>query len=139
MNIDLNDLIGKPFCSEPDIAYGPNCFSCYGLLCEVYRRYGIYIPQVNVSAIACKETSNQEIEDHISQHWEKINSPEVPCGVVLLTHPKYPSHIGCYIGYGKIIHTMMNRNKGVEINRLSNWKNKIVGYYRYVNNNYKNT
>lgn len=133
--IEINDLIGKPFCSDPENAYGPNCYSCYGLLWEVYKRFGIDIPKTNISVISCREASNLEINQHVSKYWQEIKRPEIPCGVhILSTHPDYPNHIGVYIDTGKMIHTTMFRN--VEVARISNWKQKIIGYYRYVGYNH---
>jgi hypothetical protein len=45
----LNDLIGKPFRMG---AKGPDFYSCYGLLLEVYRRMGVALPNVDNSNIA---------------------------------------------------------------------------------------
>lgn len=129
--IEINDLIGKPFASDPENSYGPDSYSCYGLLWEVYRRYGINIGKTNISVTACKEASEQEIMEHAAKNWVQIESPEVPCGILIKsTNPDFASHIGAYIGNGKMIHVTMNRN--VAVDRIRDWQNKIIGYFRYV-------
>jgi len=129
--MDFNDLIGKPFASEPEYAFGPDYYSCYGLIWEVFRRYDIHIPKINISVTACKQTSNQTIEEHATKYWQKIQSLQEPCGIVITsTHPDYAAHIGAYIGENKMIHITINRN--VTVDKVRDWKNKIIGYYTYV-------
>jgi len=129
--IDINDLIGKPFSDDPEHAYGPDAYSCYGLLWEVYRRFGIDIPKTNISVTACRQASNQEILEHAARYWEPIEAPEVPCGVLIRSvHPDYANHIGIYIGSGKMLHVTMNHN--VEISRIEAYRHKILGFYRYA-------
>lgn len=126
--IDFTDLIGKPF--DPD-GYGPDNYSCYGLAVEVYRRFGIDLPRTNISVCACKEASNQEIQTHIEEFWDKILRPVAPCGVVIRSmDPNFAHHIGVHIGNGRLIHITLNRS--VVIDRMSTWQQHIIGYYRYV-------
>jgi cell wall-associated NlpC family hydrolase len=129
--IEVNDLIGKRFASDPDKAFGPNSFSCYGLTREVHRRAGIYLPKVNISVIACKQVSQDMIREHAMKYWQRIESPVVPCVVLIKsTNPEYADHICTYIGRGRIIHVMINRPVAVE--KISGWKQKIIGYWKYV-------
>jgi len=126
--IDLNDLIGKPF--DPD-GYGPDNYSCYGLAVEVFKRFGIEIPRINISVCACKEASQKEIADQARKHWKQIDMLEIPIAMVIQSsNPDFANHIGIYIGKDRFIHVTMGRN--VVVDRYSNWKRRIVGHYRYV-------
>jgi len=126
--IDYNDLIGKPF-DEVN-------FNCYDLAREVFKRNGITIPKVNAGVSACRAATNQEMEKQGKEHWELIEQPEVPCGVIFLSsNPDFANHVGVYIGRGLIIHNTINC--AVAVDRLAKWKYKIIGYYRYVGNNNK--
>lgn len=126
--MDVNDLIGKPFASD---GYGPDAYSCYGLVWEVYRRYGIDIPQTNISVTACREASNREILEHAARYWRAIEKPEVPCAVLISsTNPEYANHIGVYIGRGRLLHITIHR--AVVVDRLADWQRKIIGYYRFI-------
>ncbi|MCP3683866.1 MAG: C40 family peptidase [bacterium] len=128
-NVDLNDLIGKPF---DENGYGPDNYSCYGLAWEVFRRYGIDIPRTNIAVCACTETSQKEIQTHLFKYWEEIKKLETPCGLVIQSAPGHANHLGVYIGNNKFIHITINNN--VYVDRLFNWKDRIIGYYRYVGN-----
>ena len=133
----INDLIGKSFSDDPVLAYGPDFYSCYGLLVEVFKRYGIEIPKVNIAVLACENASNREIEKRAALEWEEIKEPEVPCGVLIRSStPGFANHIGIYIGKNRMIHIVLKRN--VVVDRLSDWKHKIIGYYKYVGNSNNN-
>lgn len=121
--IDYSDLIGQPFDEEKN--------NCYDILREVFRRNGVIIPQTNISVCSCKEASNEEIQKHVMACWEQIEKLEVPCGILILsTNPNFANHIGAYIGKGRFIHVTINTS--VCVDRVSDWKHKIIGYYRYV-------
>jgi len=125
---NLNDLIGKPFHED---GYGPDNYSCYGLTVEVFKRFGIDIPRTNISVCACKDASQKEIKRHLKKYWKKETELKSPAFVVIRSvHPDYADHIGTYIGDGKLIHVTMNTN--VVVDRIANWKHKIIGYYSYV-------
>jgi len=129
--IDLNDLVGKPFKDAPDEAYGPHGYSCYGLVWEVYRRFGIEIPKTNIAVTACRQTSMKEIEEQAAKYWEQIAYPEVPCAVLIRSaNPDFADHVGAYIGNGKMLHVSLQHN--VEVARLEAYRNKIIGYYQFV-------
>ena len=128
--VDFNDIIGKPFHED---GYGPDNYSCYGLAVEVFKRFGIDIPRTNISVCACKQASQKEIRDNLIKYWQWIDRLKVPVGIVIKsTSPEFANHLGVYIGRGRMIHVTQNRN--VVIDRISNWKNKIIGYYKYVGN-----
>jgi len=126
--IDLNDLIGKPFDQD---GYGPDKYSCYGLAVEVYKRFGFDIPRTNISVCACKEASQKEIQDHMKRSWVQTTMLEIPSAILITSsNPEFANHIGVYIGNDRFIHITMNRN--VVVDRLSNWKKRVIGFYRYV-------
>lgn len=126
--INFDDLIGKPF---DENGYGPEAYSCYGLAVEVFKRYGIDIPRTNISVCASKQASQKEIIDHLALYWQPAKGIIAPTGLVIQsTNPDFANHLGVYIGNKKIIHITINRN--VTIDRLDQWKSRIIGYYKYV-------
>jgi len=128
--MNFKDLIGKPFHED---GYGPDNYSCYGLLVEVFKRYGINIPKVNISVCACKETSQKKIQKELLKVWQPMKKKQAPAGILIRsTNPDYADHLGVYIGAGKMIHITPKRN--VVIDRVQNWQDKIIGYYQYVGN-----
>jgi cell wall-associated NlpC family hydrolase len=130
---DLSDLIGLPF-KDGGTGNGganPGGYDCYGLAREVFFRFGIALPAVNISVTACRQASQQEIDAHVLRLWERIKMPDVPCGVQILSGDRrHANHIATHIGYGKIIHVTLKSR--VVIQRLGDYVNRIEGFYRYV-------
>src|SRR5690606_36759414 len=103
---------------------------CYGLAIEVFKRYGISLPDYKIS---CMDFTG--IHDEITNqthYWIKCdptNRP-VPC-IVLMRIGKVAlcNHCGVYIGNGRLIHTLLRT--GVHLSRLDHpiWRNKIDSYY----------
>lgn len=121
---DFNDLIGLPF--------GPGGFDCYSLAREVFGRYGIKLPETNISVIACAQASQQEIDEQKKKYWQRIDKPETPCVLqIFSSNPAYANHLATYIGNGRVIHITLKTR--VTIQRLSCIQHqKIEGFYRYV-------
>jgi cell wall-associated NlpC family hydrolase len=130
--IDYEDLIGIPFVNHGrDRRTG---FDCYGLVMEVYRRFGIELPEF---------TADWDDEDKInsivqreagSSSWQRVEQPlPVPCLVALRmgTPPGIVNHTGVYLGNGKFIHT--RAKIGACISRIDSpaWRGVIEGFYVY--------
>lgn len=120
------DLINKPFI---DGGRGPDGYDCWGLVREVYRRHGIFLPDYSISATACERISKQMIDSR--SEWIKLAAPEVPCLVAFKADLSFVQHMGAYIGYGKFLHT---RDYGVCVERLRSplWNPRIRGFYQYA-------
>jgi cell wall-associated NlpC family hydrolase len=124
----MNDLIGLPYI---DGGRGPDAYDCWGLVREVYHRHGIEIPDYSISAEACAEISQRVNDEWLAgKKWQELPAPEIPCLVVIRVHPKFVSHLGVYIGYGKFIHVL----KTVQVDRISDpkWAKRIQAYGRYT-------
>ena len=68
--VDLNDLIGKPFQRG---ARGPDKYDCQSLTAEVFRRFGIPFPDVDISGLSLEgmiATFNRELKYHIEARVE---------------------------------------------------------------------
>lgn len=119
------DIIGLPFVDGGRSA--DTGFDCWGLAREVYRRYGIDLPDYRISALNTKKISEQMAEDKPA--WIKVSDPlPVPCLVVIqLSCDSWANHVGVHIGNGLFIHAY--RNTGVVIDRLKRWRSSIVGFY----------
>jgi len=131
----IHDLVGKRFVNGGrDAIKG---FDCWGLVMEVFRRYGITIPDFTIDAFSYQDIDKVTNYQMMSKQWKEVKRPfydnGVPLVVLMRMHPKYIAHVGAYIGNDKIIHTM--KATGVIISRASSLRNRIVGYYRYVDSN----
>lgn len=59
--------------------------------------------------------------------FEKVDSPQFG-DIILIRLQGYESHIGIYVGDEMMLHS--TRGNGSVMERLSRWRNLIVGYYR---------
>lgn len=123
--VEFDDLLGLPFA---DRANGPRAYSCYGLVREVYRRYGRALPKYPISAMDAVKIGQTMAED-LPAKWIKVQEPlPVPCLVVIqLACGSWANHVGVYIGDGQFIHAY--KATGVVIDRLKRWRVSIVGFY----------
>ncbi|TWH49588.1 C40 family peptidase [Sporomusa sp. KB1] len=125
--IELDDLLAKG--RFKDGGRGPYEFDCWGLACEVYRRYGKTLSDYRISAMDYVKIGQQMADE--SPMWVKVKPPlPVPCLVVIrLACGSWANHVGVYIGDGKFIHAYSA--SGICVTRIYDpgWKNKILGYY----------
>ncbi len=105
---------------------------CWGLVMEVFKRYGIKVPDFVVGAFAYKAIAALAGEAMESRKWEEVYRPmdkDAPLVVLMRMHPNLITHAGVFIGKNKIIHT--TKSTGVIMSRAdSALKSRIVGYYR---------
>ena len=126
---DINALIGVPFVSagrSPSLG-----MDCWGLAMEVFKRFGIRLPDFTVDAFAFKQIDELVHEAIGHPAWEKVASPvnsDVPLVVLMKMHPVYVTHAGVLIKDGRVIHTM--EDTGVIISKVSTLRKTIEGYYR---------
>lgn len=136
--IDYTDLIGTPFVNKGrDKIKG---LDCYGLCIEVYKRYGIDIPEYYKECTEYTDlaTTTSIYENHKDEQgvWREvdINDMPTPCLIALrFGVPKgVVNHTAVYIGNGKFIH--IRENTGVCVDRIDSpaWRRVIEGAYEYV-------
>ena len=134
MDKRLRNLIGGKFVNGGrSIATG---LDCWGLLMEVYKRYGITIPDFTIDAFAFQAIDVLAGEAAELRVWEKVDEPrngDAPLVVLMRMHPKYVTHAGVYIGENRIIHTM--KMTGVITSLTTALERVIAGHYRYVEDN----
>ena len=128
---DINlhkDLIGAPYAFGYS---GPEFYDCYGLVIEIYRRLGIYLPkQLLVS------DNPKEIEDCINANkarWVETSSPKAYDVILFSIAPRFISHIGLVLDSRRFLHTMLGRNACIEYYDKIPWKNRVRGFYRWHN------
>lgn len=133
--LEYGDLIGVPFKNRGRSK--ETGFDCYGLVQEMFRRYGRTLPDYTadfrdirqVDAIIREKTA-------ISKNWRRVSGREIPVPCVITIRFGVPrgivNHTGCYIGDGKFIHT--RENIGVCVDRIDSpaWRGVIEDFYEYV-------
>ena len=132
--VHVEDLIGVPFKNRGrSIEEG---FDCYGLVKEVFKRYGYNIPEYDADYNyddMCRV--NELIEGNVHNYpWREISEPKAPCLIAIRfgSPVGVVNHTAVYIGKGRFIHT--RERIGVNIDRISSpaWRRVIVGFYEYV-------
>lgn len=121
--IECEDLIGIPF------EYGGrdgNSLDCYGLVLEMLKRSDKIIPP----DYGCPKDKKRiaAMMSITSQSWKKIDKK---IGAVLLVRLPNTAHVGYMISNNKFIHTWEDSG-GVTIEKVSEWENRIIGFYEYV-------
>jgi len=132
--LKVGDLVGKGFVNGGrDVDTG---LDCWGLVMEVYKRYGITLPDFTVDSFAFKMIDSIAIENAGMPEWEEVLVPvdkDAPLVVLMRMHPVFITHAGVFIGNNKIIHT--TKGTGVILSRMQALQSRIAGYYRYVPDN----
>ena len=99
-------------------------FDCYGIDIEVYKIHDMYLPDVNYENPEEYERVFVEAQSKVA--YTKI---ERPCelAIIVFRVRGEPTHTGIYLGNGLFIHS--TRNKGVIVEPLHRWRNRVEGYY----------
>lgn len=133
--IQVGDLIGTPFeIGGRDLNKAVDCF---GLLIECHRRIGKDIPDFRSPQF------HHEIEAELARHktdwiahWERDGRETVPLSIcqpgrsLLIRVKGSACHVGFVHKPGWFIHTWEDTN-GVTQERLSIWKQRILGVYEF--------
>lgn len=122
---DFSDLVGVPF------AYGgrgPDTYDCYGLVMECARRAGVALPDFGVDSNQARIAAMMAAS---LPQWREI-APR-PGAVAFIRVGRLAAHVGYLIDQHHMIHAWESSG-GVTVQRLDDWKQRIVGYYEYVGN-----
>lgn len=123
--MEYSDLIGVPF------KYGGRggSFDCYGLIRELLHRRGIEVPDyqspTNQYVIGCLMAGELRL-------WKRVDD-ETLYSIMLVRIGVNNSHVAMYLGENKFIHTY-EASGGVCVERLSDWRQRVEGFYQYAAN-----
>lgn len=134
-NINYTDLIGVPFKNRGrDLKSG---FDCYGLVMEVFKRYGYKIPEYTADFDDVAKVNDLiQNKTSIKSNWERVGLNEISAPCLLAIRFGVPkgvvNHTAVYIGDGKFIH--IRENTGVCVDSIYSpaWVRVIEGCYKYV-------
>lgn len=119
----VDDLIGVPYVNGGrSLDKG---LDCWGLVREYYRREGMDLPEILIDA----ENTDAVMRtvDDTKARWQELSGPEIGCVILMrLIGNPLPSHCGVYLGYGDFIHAIA---PAVQVDRLSRWGPRVVGFY----------
>lgn len=123
----FDDLIGKAF---KDGGRGPDVYDCWGLVLEVWRRFGVELPDYRISAFEEAVIDSQiraERPKWIRQEWPAVSAPSMI--VIRFRSQAWANHCGVYLGEGRFIHA--REKTGAHVDRVENplWFKRIDGFY----------
>lgn len=115
---EFSKLIGIPW----------DKLDCWGVVRKFYSLHGKELPPYYSTRPKGLEGSEETISKVKSQYKE-VPISEMRYGDILLINLMgLNSHIGVYIGNGRMLHTSIKSNSLIV--RLSQWQRRIVGVYR---------
>lgn len=124
--VDVAGLIGLPFVYG---GRGPNSFDCYGLVMHILKtEHGQAVPDVRSAASQATIAAKMAVSMPL---WQQVNP--APGTVALFRIGRYISHCGYMLDELRMIHTW-EQSGGVVTERIDAWKQRTVGFYRYVGN-----
>ncbi|MBW1672123.1 MAG: C40 family peptidase [Deltaproteobacteria bacterium] len=103
---------------------------CYQLVVAVMDKvFGKQIPDYNFAGTW--KTADTGFLSH-SDEFLKVNNPE-PGDIVLLLIGGRPIHCGVVVKPESMLHSLRGSNSCIEKFTTTKWKNRIEGFYRWVN------
>jgi cell wall-associated NlpC family hydrolase len=121
------DLIGKPFKWH---GRGPDAYDCIGLLMEIYRRQGIFLPDYKSNELPA---ANAIDIGTAAMSWARSDWPFPGAAILLKMHPNLVTHVGVIVDERRFIHTLEQMN-GVHLDEFRSplWQKRTAGYYRWT-------
>lgn len=110
--IDLSKYVGKTHAE----------YNCYELFRAIQAEIGNDLPSFEMDSD--RHSVKDKVDLELLARYKRLEEPEMYCGVVMY-NAGVPSHIACYIGNGKIIHSTTAR--GVTIDDLD--MREVEGFY----------
>jgi len=126
-----NKYLNIPFCAGGiDI----NGLDCWGLARLVYKQeFDIELPSFAGEYDVDDPKLLHEIITQHKEGWETLTQPEPGC-LVLFRMFGTESHIGIMVNTTQFLHTREKYTSAIESLSSTEWKNRIVGYFKYREN-----
>lgn len=128
VKINIDDLVGVRYHDKGRDTIGG--FDCYGLAIEVSKRFGHTLP--DIKEVKEKQIDYLECAKKIESitNLKRIESVEKESDILLIkNNGDVFNHIGVYLGDNMFIHCDI---RGVHIDRLSLYKNRIWRIYKWL-------
>jgi len=113
---------------------------CWGLVRLVYAdQFDIQLPSLSEQYSTAKD--HQQVSEVLArekENWTIQNTPEVG-DVIVFKMLGTETHVGVYIGENKFLHIREGVDSVVESVESRLWKNRLVGYFKYTQQQPANT
>ena len=119
----VSDYVGLPF----------SRYNCWQLVCKVYAEvYGIRLPSFDPEYKDYLDGENiKRIYEREMQHtWTRQDIPVIG-DCVVMNIKNQPWHVGVIVSRNQMLHTERGLEAVIERFTGPQWKNNIVGFYRY--------
>lgn len=131
---DFGDLVGIPFVDGGRDAAGCDC---WGLTMMAFKRFGIALPDFRIACAASALISSAIEQGRRSPQWQQVAAPiKAPLLVVMKgidpDMPRACTHLGTFVGQGRMLHTMEKRMSCLERIHHPFFNRKIAGFFKYV-------
>jgi hypothetical protein len=106
---------------------------CWGFARRVWReQFGLTVPHIDADALSALSVARKIRDDEQINSWEKIDTPEDGCGV-LMGKSERPCHVGVWADFdgGKVLHCVNGRGvvfTGNQALQLMGYR--VLGWYR---------
>lgn len=124
-----NKYVGIPY---KDNGRDPDGVDCWGLARYVYNKeFNISLPSFSFNYDGGDRERIQELIAQYREGWEEITQDYKSGDLVLFRMMGYESHVGIITEYPYFLHAREKADSSVE--RLDNtqWKNRVIGVFRY--------
>ena len=108
-------------------------YNCWQLLCKIYReQFGIALPTYDDEYLNALDRGNIKMlyEREVPISWTKCKTPQIGDAVLMRLRGQ-PWHVGVVVSRDSMIHTERGLEAVIERFTGPNWKNNIIGFYRY--------
>lgn len=124
----VTDLIGAPF---RDGGRGPDAYDCWGLVREVYKRYGVELPDYQGCCYDFVRFYEGFLEER--PRWVRHEPPDIhiPAVAAIRFNAPVVNHVGVYVCDGKFLHTREKTGVVLEDIRSPAWRHRLEGFYSW--------
>jgi cell wall-associated NlpC family hydrolase len=128
----LDKFVGVPYVPNGRDYDGADC---WGILYLYYRDVlGLLVPtysaEMDARAFRRKEIAPLMAEER-GRIWERVDVPQ-PGDGVLIRAGGHESHVGVYLGGGRMLHSEGPHPSTIERVNDMRWRNRISGFYRLI-------
>jgi cell wall-associated NlpC family hydrolase len=118
-SLEYSKVIGIPY----------DVLDCWGIVKKFYSLHGVDLPDHYTKRPSSLKLSEETIAESLD-YYIKVN--EMQYGDILVINlAGTNSHIGCYVGGGRFLHTTIKSNSCLD--RVAAWKRRIIAIYRPKN------
>jgi len=126
--MDFQKYVGIEYCASNEFGNGLSCWELVELVMR--EQFRLTPPKVEFkgSSQEAKPVFIRELKN-----WQEVKSGQEKAGdLVLFNMLNIYSHCGIVVKEKTMLHVIENRNATIERYDTHGWKNRIIGFYRWL-------